>query len=655
MSAAGSLELVAIELSRLLAPLAQELAPDNAKGFFHQIGVTLTDAQISGAAGPLNTAAGQVTNLLNSIAKLIPAIAASDFGAIASLTADTLNALSQILNGLSAVGSALAGAAGISANQLAKRIFDFAAFHYLENSRVNDLLEFGGVLDRDDHPDDPVPFTIATYHFDRLGDLFTNPFGQLRAQYGWGNGFDGKALFSKIEEIAARANLPVIYDDTGAVPKLDLVLLEAVPKTDTTPHGLSITLKAAIPAGEQKIQFGPNATLDVKAEFQPPLNTVVTVLPNPGVTLTPPSPGPPFSGTIQAQMIAKRTDPPGPFLLFGSANGSRVQLGSFQLTTGLETAWSGSTTSGSFFLTGQADDLTIVIDASSVDGFLGKILPSTHIEANLSVQIGISTAKGVFFNGSSALEVRVPTHIDLGPIGIQGLTISAALASGTIPVSIGADIRAELGPLVAIVQNMGFRTTFSFRGDNSGNLGPLQFELGFKPPDGAGLSIDAGIVKGGGFLLFDPAHGQYAGALELVFAGFLSLDAVGLITTIMPDGSRGFSLLLIITADFGPGIQLGFGFTLLAVGGLLGLNRTILLQPLMDGIRTGAVESILFPKNVIANAMRIISDLQAIFPPKTGNFLIGPMAKLGWGEPTLVSLSLGVIIEIPGISPLSGF
>ena len=49
----------------------------------------------------------------------------------------------------------------------------------------------------------------------------------------------------------------------------------------------------------------------------------------------------------------------------------------------------------------------------------------------------------------------------------------------------------------------------------------------------------------------------------------------------------------------------------------------------------------MFPHDVIANAPRIISDLRAIFPPQEGTFLIGPMAKLGWGTPTLVSLSLG--------------
>ena len=145
-----------------------------------------------------------------------------------------------------------------------------------------------------------------------------------------------------------------------------------------------------------------------------------------------------------------------------------------------------------------------------------------------------------------------------------------------------------------------------------------------------------------------PIAEEYAGALELTFSDFLSLKAIGLVTTRMPDGSKGFSLLIIITAEFSPGLQLGFGFTLIGVGGLLGLNRTVVLEALALGVRTGAVNGILFPVDVVANAPRIISDLRTIFPPSAGRFLIGPMAKLGWGTPTLITLELGLIIEIPG-------
>src|SRR6185436_18199684 len=180
------------------------------------------------------------------------------------------------------------------------------------------------------------------------------------------------------------------------------------------------------------------------------------------------------------------------------------------------------------------------------------------------------------------------------------------------------------------------------------NFGPFDIALRFKPPSGVGLAIDAGMVKGGGYVYFDPDREEYAGVLELAIAGIVTVKAIGLINTRMPDGSKGFALLVIITAEFGTGIQLGFGFTLVGLGGLLGLNRTMNLPPLAEGVRTGAVNSIMFPQNPVANAPRIISDLRIIFPVYQGRFLIGPMAKLGWGTPTLVSVSLGIIIEITG-------
>src|SRR5205814_4644429 len=102
---------------------------------------------------------------------------------------------------------------------------------------------------------------------------------------------------------------------------------------------------------------------------------------------------------------------------------------------------------------------------------------------------------------------------------------------------------------------------------------PANLTFAFKPPNGVGLAIDAGVVKGGGYLYFDFDKEEYAGALELMISGWLRLTAVGLVTTRMPDGSKGFSLLIIITAEFGTGIQLGMGFVLVGVGGLLGVNR----------------------------------------------------------------------------------
>ena len=251
---------------------------------------------------------------------------------------------------------------------------------------------------------------------------------------------------------------------------------------------------------------------------------------------------------------------------------------------------------------------------------------------------------GVTFGAGSKLQIELDTHIDLGPVLIKGLRIGLGPAKDQFVLEAGSVLNFDLGPLKAVVEDIGVRSTLTFE---HGNLGPSNLTVGFKPPKGIGLSLDTGIVSGGGYLYIDPDRGQYAGALQLVFADFLTLTAIGLIQTKMPDGSKGFSLLIIITADFGAGIQLGFGFTLNAVGGLLGLNRGMLFQSIMDGVRSNAISSVMFPTDVIANAPRIISDLQAFFPAQEGTFLIGPMAKIGWGEPTLISLSLGVIVEIP--------
>ena len=181
--------------------------------------------------------------------------------------------------------------------------------------------------------------------------------------------------------------------------------------------------------------------------------------------------------------------------------------------------------------------------------------------------------------------------------------------------------------------------------EQGGNLGPLQFDLGLVPTTRVGVSIDTGSIKGGGVLILDFAKGEFFGALELTFQDLITLKAIGIITTKRPDGSEGIAVLILVTAEFIP-IQLGFGFTLIGVGGLLALDRALDSLALKIGVRTGAVNSILFPQDILANINKIISDLKTIFPIARGHFIIGPMGKLGWGTPTLISLELGVILDL---------
>jgi len=327
----------------------------------------------------------------------------------------------------------------------------------------------------------------------------------------------------------------------------------------------------------------------------------------------------------------------------GAPGGIQFEIGSGTLALGVE-----KQASIRLFAETELRKGRLVLKSDDADGFIAKLLPEEGITTDFELGFGIANDAGFYFIGSSGLEIRLPLHLQLGPIEIDYLTLGAKFDAAKIPVTAATGISAKLGPLAAVVEDIGVQATFVIKGDRSGNLGPLDVSFGFKPPKGVGLSIDAGVVKGGGYLFFDFDNGEYAGAMELTIADFLSLKAIGLITTRLPDGSRGFSMLIIITAEFSPGFQLGYGFKLIGVGGLLGLNRTVVLEALALGVRTGAVDGILFPTDPVANAPRIISDLRTIFPSYLNRFLIGPMAKLGWGTPTLISLSLGIIIEIPG-------
>ena len=141
-----------------------------------------------------------------------------------------------------------------------------------------------------------------------------------------------------------------------------------------------------------------------------------------------------------------------------------------------------------------------------------------------------------------------------------------AFEGSKIKPEISLGVTGKLGPLTLAITRIGTRSVldlnpsastgepFSALTPNStkGNLGALDLGIEFKGPNGIGLAMDAHGFKGGGYLYFDDENKRYAGLLELEFSGIVTLKAIGLLTTRMPDGSDGFSLLILITAEFAP-------------------------------------------------------------------------------------------------------
>ncbi|KQR77322.1 hypothetical protein ASF98_21480 [Arthrobacter sp. Leaf337] len=287
----------------------------------------------------------------------------------------------------------------------------------------------------------------------------------------------------------------------------------------------------------------------------------------------------------------------------------------------------------------------LTITPGEADGFLRQVVPPDGLRVAFDLGLAWSDEHGLRLVGSGGFEVTLPVQLSLGGIlDVQAVHVALTAGADGGTATAAATFAVKLGPVRGTVERMGFALRLGPSPDG-GNLGTFALGTRFQPPKGVGLVIDAGPLTGGGYVFLDPDKGQYAGVLQLEFKG-IALKAVGLITTRMPDGTDGFSLLLIISAEFTP-IQLGYGFTLSGVGGLVGVNRTAALDVLRAGIKARSLDSIMFPRDPVANAPQLISNLSAVFPPAQGRFLIGPMARLGWGTPQLLSLDLGLILELP--------
>jgi hypothetical protein len=670
VSASGTLEALARILGDALSPLAQRLGADRANDTLSQLGLRLPPS-VLGPAGPkLEQAAVACSQLPDAVAALITAIEGGDDAALISAALELGELVVRAGAAFAELGATLdggLGGAGLTSAQvnrirdviekLPERLAHLALISWVEDNQPNvkGALDLVGFFDELPVLADPADPTLSSYRlkqvrFDRLASLLGDPAQHLADLYGFGKpSFDGLELFRRLKQMVDQPELEALLIEVPGEPAaLEAFLFRLAVAPGPIP-GLSLRLR--IPAQKDVDVSVPiagpwAATIRSSGRFEGGIE--VLIHPVDGIRLEPPTAA--VSVDVALGLQAKNADG-SPMILVGQAGGSRLELSEFSARIPLRmTATSGAPSPNvAFGVEVELEQGKLVIDASQADGFLATILGGVKVESNFDLGAFYDTEKGLRFVGSATIEISLPIHLSLGPIEIPTLYLIGGFRDGAIPIEFSADIGVMLGPIAASVSRMGALANVTFPA-GGGNAGPAQIDVGFKPPNGVGLAVDAGIVKGGGYLYLDFEREEYAGALELVFAEWIALRAIGLITTRMPDGSRGFSMLLIITVEFGSGIQLGFGFTLIGVGGLIGVHRTALIDPLAQGVRTGAIESVMFPQDIIANAPRIISDLRTFFPPAQGIFLLGPMAKIGWGTPTLLSVAIGVIVEIPSVN-----
>ncbi len=282
-------------------------------------------------------------------------------------------------------------------------------------------------------------------------------------------------------------------------------------------------------------------------------------------------------------------------------------------------------------------DAAFVLEPDS-GGWLGGLLPG-GARVDFDLGIGLTRDLQLVFDGANGLRAQVPVSRRIGPVHIQ--TVLAELKPGPddrVALELSAGLSLRIGDSATIVaEGLGL----ALRWDGALDPGD-RFDVPPLLPARLGVVIDTKAVKGGGFLYHDRARRQYGGALELRIKK-LSLKAFGLLTERDDDG---YSLIVVLSLEKeAPGLPLGLRLT--GAGGIVGLHHRLDAPALQAAIRAGGAGDLLFPKDPVANAPRILATLGAVFPPAAGHYVFGPMFKLAWGTRKLAELSFAIVLETP--------
>ena len=451
------------------------------------------------------------------------------------------------------------------------------------------LLQFCGVVTVEEHDADPSIFQVEharpVIHWDLLGQLFTDPLGLVESRYGWGTAdFNGDSLVANLSALVELVGTPVrvrqlprrVEEQLAGVP---------VPEADAKPAtqliasflrgdeasgldvGISLyPLRASAQGGtdgglgvspyvhgvsDLSFPLAEQVTVEFQTTFALDSGIAVQLRPGsrPSIKVGLLGPGGVVDGAAGRVLALLRfaAESGEKLTLLSSPGGGLVEADSVTIGGGVDVARGGVAPNFVARLAGGH----AVISGNGGDSFLTSLVPGGGAEAHFDLGLRWSGSEGFSFEGSAQagarpagppVDCRLPDRVS--PRRTRRLARRAAARAER-----HRRRRARPAQRLRRSPRSGRDARLPRRQPRPASTSTSRSS---RRPASGSRSTPASSPAAASSRI-DPDRGEYAGALQLVFADFLSVSAIGLITTKMPDGSPGFSLLIIITAEFGAG------------------------------------------------------------------------------------------------------
>ena len=350
--------------------------------------------------------------------------------------------------------------------------------------------------------------------------------------------------------------------------------------------------------------------------------------------------------------------------LIGPADGMRVEIQHARLAA----TWSTDDAGALFDIAASADHIVANIPLGG-DGLIRSLLPPS-LRVDTQLDVGSDSRRGFYLNGGVALVVDLPVHLATPPVYgmslvLQGLHLRLGVdsagpqdgkpADATVSASLLADASLSIGggTFTLSVAGIGARWALRRGTPDSTTAGRWHPTLAPVRPTGIGIAIKTDQISGGGFIGYDPDRGEYSGALAMHITAVsqngklktFDLSALGMLDTRIPGHDDDWALLIIVSALFTPGLNIGGTAAITGVGVVYGYNHSADSDAIGAGLRTKALDAIVFPPDPVAQAPHIFSVWRQVLPVVDGATVVGLMLKITWGGAVeAASLELALLL-----------